>query len=112
MDNQSHKFWASLAAHFGPLLALVLVFGFFAVVDSLQPGGGHFLSLRNLQAMLVSSAPVVIAARGMPLVIISGGIDLSVGTAVALCATVLAWVLKQNSPIELALFACILTGFR
>src|SRR3954467_68942 len=110
MNNHRRKFWASLAAHFGPLLALVLVFGFFAVVDSLQQGGGQFLSLRNLQAMLVSSAPVVIAALGMTAIIISGGIDLSVGTAVALCATVLAWALKHNSPIELALLACMLTG--
>jgi ribose/xylose/arabinose/galactoside ABC-type transport system permease subunit len=110
MNNDPRKFWASLTGHFGPLLALVLVFCFFAVIDSLQSGGGQFLSLRNLQAMLISSAPVVIAALGMTAIIIAGGIDLSVGTAVALCATVLAWVLKQNAPIELALLACILTG--
>src|SRR4051812_1944966 len=110
MNRDTRTFWASFAAHFGPLLALLLVFAFFAVVDSFQSGGGQFLSLRNLQAMLISSAPVVIAALGMTVVIISGGIDLSVGTAVALCATVLAWALKHNSPIELALLACMLTG--
>src|SRR5436305_6832953 len=110
MNSQLRKSWAFLAGQFGPLLALVLVFFFFALVDSLQSGGGQFLSLRNLQAMLISSAPVVIAALGMTVVIIAGGIDLSVGTAVALCATVLAWALKQNVPIELALIACVLTG--
>src|SRR5689334_6283983 len=110
MNDHPRKFWASLAGQFGPLLALVLVFFFFALVDSLQSGGGQFLSLRNLQAMLISSALVVVAALGMTAVIISGGIDLSVGTAVALCATVLAWVLKHNGPIKLALAACVLTG--
>jgi ribose/xylose/arabinose/galactoside ABC-type transport system permease subunit len=110
MSDQPRKLSDSLVSQFGPLLALVLVFFFFALVDSLQAGGGQFLSLRNLQAMLISSAPVVVCALGMTVVIISGGIDLSVGTGIALCATVLAWVLKQNGPIELALIACVLTG--
>jgi ribose transport system permease protein len=99
-----------MASQLGPLLALALVFSFFAVADWLQPEGGQFLSLRNLQAMLISSAPVVIAALGMTVVIISGGIDLSVGTAVSLSATVLAWVLLQGGPIHVALVCCLLTG--
>jgi ribose/xylose/arabinose/galactoside ABC-type transport system permease subunit len=94
----------------GPLLALVLVFTFFAVADWLQPEGGRFMSLRNLQTMLISSAPVMVAALGMTVVIIAGGIDLSAGTAVALCATVMAWVLKAGGPIELALACSVLTG--
>lgn len=102
--------WKLLIVKLGPLLALVLVFTFFAVADYLQPGGGRFLSLRNLQQMLVSSAPVVMAALGMTVVIIAGGIDLSAGTAIALCATVLAWVLNQGGSIQLALALCVLTG--
>jgi ribose/xylose/arabinose/galactoside ABC-type transport system permease subunit len=99
-----------LTSRFGPLLALLLVFFLFAVLDAAQPGGGRFLSLRNIQAMLVSSAPVVVAALGMTVIIIAGGIDLSAGTAVSLSATVLAWVLLQNGPIELALLCCVLSG--
>jgi ribose transport system permease protein len=110
MNSSRTNRWTLLAGQLGPLLALVLVFTFFAVTDALQPGGGRFLSLRNLQAMLISSAPVVTAALGMTIVIIAGGIDLSAGTAVALCATVMAWVLKEGGPIELALVLCVLTG--
>lgn len=88
----------------------MLVFLFFAAADAAQQGGGRFLSMRNLQTMLISSAPVVVCALGMTLVIISGGIDLSVGTGVALCATVMAWVLKNGGPVELALACCVLTG--
>jgi ribose transport system permease protein len=110
MNTSRTKRWTLLAGQLGPLLALVLVFIFFAVADSMQANGGRFLSLRNVQAMLVSSAPVVTAALGMTIVIIAGGIDLSAGTAVALCATVMAWVLKQGGPIELALVLCVLTG--
>src|SRR5919108_1312156 len=104
------KVWTLLAGQVGPLLALALVFLFFAVTDAAQPNGGRFTSLRNLQTMLVSSAPVVVGALGMTVVIIAGGIDLSAGTAIALCATVMAWVLDQGGPVELALVCCVLTG--
>jgi ribose/xylose/arabinose/galactoside ABC-type transport system permease subunit len=104
------NFLSLLAGQFGPLLALLLVFLFFAMTDAAQPGGGRFTSLRNLQTMLVSSAPVVVAALGMTVIIIAGGIDLSAGTAIALCATVLAWVLEHGGPIELALVCCLVTG--
>jgi ribose/xylose/arabinose/galactoside ABC-type transport system permease subunit len=110
MSTRRGRIWSALAGQFGPLLALVLVFIFFAAADALQEDGGRFLSLRNLQTMLVSSAPVVVAALGMTVVIIAGGIDLSAGTAVALCATVMAWVLKQGGPIDLALASSVLTG--
>jgi ribose/xylose/arabinose/galactoside ABC-type transport system permease subunit len=110
MSTGRSNLWNLLAGQLGPLLALLLVFVLFAVTDAAQQDGGRFTSLRNLQTMLVSSAPVVVGALGMTVVIIAGGIDLSAGTAVALCATVMAWVLKQDGPIELALIACLLTG--
>ncbi|MEX2171521.1 MAG: ABC transporter permease [Pirellulales bacterium] len=110
MNTPRPNMWTLLAGQFGPLLALVLVFTLFALTDAAQQDGGRFLSLRNLQTMLISSAPVVVAALGMTVVIIAGGIDLSAGTAVALSATVMAWVLKQGGPIELALVCCLLTG--
>jgi ribose transport system permease protein len=99
-----------IAGRFGPLLALVAVFCFFAAADALQQDGGRFLSLRNLQTMLISSAPVVVAAIGMTVIIIAGGIDLSAGTAVALCATVMALMLKVEWSIEIALASSVLTG--
>jgi ribose/xylose/arabinose/galactoside ABC-type transport system permease subunit len=110
MNSPRANVWTLLAGQLGPLLALFLVFIFFAVMDAAQPGGGRFTSLRNVQTMLVSSAPVVVGALGMTVIIIAGGIDLSAGTAIALCATVMAWVLKQGGPIELALMCCVLTG--
>jgi ribose/xylose/arabinose/galactoside ABC-type transport system permease subunit len=110
MKPRRDNVWTAVFGQLGPLLALLLVFVFFAVADALQADGGRFLSLRNLQTMLISSAPVVVAALGMTVIIIAGGIDLSAGTAVALCATVMAWVLKNGGSIELALAASVLTG--
>ena len=110
MNTPRANLWTLLTGQLGPLLALLLVFVFFAVADGLQQHGGRFTSLRNLQTMLVSSAPVVVGALGMTIVIIAGGIDLSAGTAIALCATVMAWVLDQGGSIEFALLCCLATG--
>jgi ribose transport system permease protein len=58
----------------------------------------------------VSSAPVLVAALGMTLIIITGGVDLAAGTAIALSATVLALVLKQGGSIGLAIVGSLATG--
>ncbi|HEX4412706.1 MAG TPA: hypothetical protein VH107_03695, partial [Lacipirellulaceae bacterium] len=110
MITRNNRFWNLLASQFGSLFALVLVFGFFAVCDSWQAGGGRFLSLRNLQTMSIASATVAVAALGATAIIVAGGIDLSVGTAISLCATVMAWVLKHDGAIEWALASCVLAG--
>jgi ribose transport system permease protein len=84
-----------LGGALGPFLALAAVVLFFAAADTLR-GGDTFLSERNFRTMSVQTATVAVAALGMTVVIIAGGIDLSAGTAVALCATVLAWCLKRD----------------
>ena len=78
----------------GPFVALAFVIGVFTVADNLQVDGGRFATLRNAQNVLVQSATVGVAALGMTVIIISGGIDLSAGTAMALSATSLAWILS------------------
>lgn len=72
----------------GPLIGLVFVFGLFS---ALRPD--TFLRLDNLQIMLIQTAVVGTAAIGMTLIIISGGIDLSVGSQVALTCVGIAVVM-------------------
>jgi ribose transport system permease protein len=99
-----------LAGGLGPLVALLLVFSFFAVADALQSAGGAFVSVHNLRTILVQTLPVAIAALGMTVIIISGGIDLSAGTALSLSATVLAWLLEREVSAPVAVAACVATG--
>lgn len=95
----------------GPLLALLLVILFFAVGDLwFNRLGGGFWSLRNLQTVAAQTMTVAVAALGMTMIIIAGGIDLSAGTALALCATVLAWSLDSGQAAWLAIVACVGTG--
>jgi len=54
----------------------------------------RFLGRRNLEMITLHTTIVGMAALGMTLVIISGGIDLSVGSIVALSSVVIAWLLQ------------------
>ena len=81
---------------FGRFLALLGVFLFFAVAVE----GGRFTGLRNLENILRQSAVYATAGLGMTLVIITGGIDLSVGSIIALSVTMVAWVLNLPVPGE------------
>lgn len=67
-----------LAQNAGPLAALVLLLVYNALFT---PG---FLTLRALDVLLTQVAPIVIVAVGMTLVIATGGIDLSVGSLMAI----------------------------
>src|SRR6516165_8263548 len=68
----------------GPLLGLVAVILLFTVLVGRAGELHHFFSLGNLQVLLHDNTIPAVAALGMLLVIISGGVDLSVGSVVAL----------------------------
>jgi ribose/xylose/arabinose/galactoside ABC-type transport system permease subunit len=74
----------------GRFLALVVVFVFFAVLVE----GGKFYTLRNLENILRQSAVYATAGLGMTLVIIAAGIDLSVGSMIALSVITVAATLN------------------
>jgi ribose transport system permease protein len=84
----------------GPLLGLVFVYVIFAIVSP-----PSFTTVRNLEMILRQTTIVGVAALGMTLVMISGGIDLSVGSIVALGTVVIAWLLQYGGagPLTAAL---------
>jgi ribose/xylose/arabinose/galactoside ABC-type transport system permease subunit len=77
---------------FGPLIALVVVFGLFALLPSMP---SSFSDIYNLKTILTQTVIIGIGALGMTLVIISGGIDLSAGSQIALCSVVVARVMQS-----------------
>ena len=79
--------WLNTLGRFG---ALLLVFGFFAICVE----DGRFYSTRNLENITRQSAVYATAALGMTLVIITAGIDLSIGSIIALTVVGVAWVLN------------------
>jgi ribose/xylose/arabinose/galactoside ABC-type transport system permease subunit len=89
---------ALLTTALGPFLALLIIVFFFAVADW-ATGGNTFFTLQNLRTVSLQTCVVAVAALGMTVIVISGGIDLSVGSAIALAATVLAWGIHNDAAL-------------
>ncbi len=89
----------------GALTALVVL----AVAMSFL--SGDFLATQNLLNVGVQAAVTAILAFGVTFVIVSAGIDLSVGSVAALSATVLAWAATdQGVPVWIAVLLALATG--
>jgi ribose/xylose/arabinose/galactoside ABC-type transport system permease subunit len=92
----------------GVLLGLVVVAATFGVLI-----GPQFFAAANLELMARQTAIVCVAALGMTMVIVAGGIDLSVGSIVALSTVVTALLLRHDSSGSgalLAAFAALAAG--
>lgn len=87
---------------FGTLIALVVFFSIF---------GNNFLTWSNISGILLSTAVIGILALGTTFVIITGGIDLSIGTGMTLAA-VMTGVLITNlgMPVWIGVLGGVATG--
>jgi ribose transport system permease protein len=84
-----------LASLSGPVLGLIAVLGLFVVLIGLKGELHNFLSLRNLQVLVHEATIPAVVALGMLMVVVSGGIDLSVGSVVALVTVVTMQVYRN-----------------
>jgi ribose transport system permease protein len=94
----------STARQFGTILGLIVLS---LVLWALTP---HFLTVPNLLNIAQQTSINAIVAVGMTFVIISGGIDLSVGSIVAMSGVVLGVALQAGQPLPLALAAAVGVG--
>lgn len=82
------KIWLN---RLGPFLGLFLVYGLFAMLIPQT-----FFTVGNLELIARQTAIVGLAGLGMTVVMIAGGIDLSVGSVVALSTVVVAGMLQLH----------------
>ena len=86
------------------VLALLLLVALFSMRSS------RFLTVGNLLGMLRNYTELGVIALGMTSVILTGGIDLSVNSIVALSAILLGLTFQATQSMALAICACILCG--
>jgi ribose transport system permease protein len=89
------------AGLFGALIVMILLFG------AINPS---YLTLANLGAVLDQASIFGLIALGMTLIIISGGIDLSVGSAFAFIGVSVAWLAVAGTPTPLVILAALGLG--
>ena len=93
-----------LALKSAPLLLLA---GVFLVFGSLSP---RFFQTQNLVNILVQSSSTAIVAIGMTFVLLTAGVDLSVGSIMFVAAAVAGKLTLSGTPLPLALAVIVLIG--
>lgn len=99
--------WRQRLFQLGPFVGLLLVIGFFALASGAPE---RYLSANNVRVVLAQTVIVAIGAIGMTIVIVSGGIDLSVGSSIALTGVLCALLLRGGAPPSLAVLAAVALG--
>jgi rhamnose transport system permease protein len=77
------------------------------VIELVNP---EFLTTANLSDIMVNAAYVSVAAAGMTMVIVSGGIDISVGSILGVCATIAGKLAVSGVPVPVAFLTAIGAG--
>ena len=90
---QSPTIYRRLINILGPCLGLLLVITLFSLSSTIRP---YFLTGANFKIILTQTVIVATGTLGMTIIIVSGGIDLSVGSVVALTSVVGAIALVKG----------------
>jgi ribose transport system permease protein len=87
-----------------PFVTLAVLFVGLAIASP------HFLTNTNLSSVVRQTAVINIMALGMTMIIISGGIDLSVGAILAMSGLLGCMAMEKGQPIPMGVLVGILTG--
>lgn len=99
------KSWGRLLQENSALLSLVALLLLAVILK-----GNVFLNYRNIINIFLNNAIIGVIALGMTLVIITGGIDLSVGSQIALCGLIAVSVFNATGSALVAVLAAIIFG--
>jgi ribose transport system permease protein len=91
----------------GPFFGLLLVLGLFSLNAEVRP---YLFTGGNLKIILLQTVIVAIGALGMTMIIVSGGIDLSVGSVVAFASVVGATLLVKGYSTGATIVLTVLAG--
>jgi ribose/xylose/arabinose/galactoside ABC-type transport system permease subunit len=89
----------------GLVIALVVVFVYFSIREP-----HSFPTKGNIDTLARQSTTVMLLSLGMTYVIVSAGIDLSVGSTAAFSCVVIAWILNKHYSPAVALLGGVLAG--
>lgn len=92
------------------LLLIIAVFSVVKLGEVEMFGRGHFLSPDSIVNMLRSAVPVLTLSGAFTLLMISGYIDLSVGSAMSLSAVVFAWMILNGVSFLPAFMVTLILG--
>lgn len=105
MNKQTYKEkFLNNAQDLGALLALIILIIGISIISP------EFRSIKNFLSLLRQSSINGLIAFGMTAVILTGGIDLSVGSVLAICASLCAGMIVAGIPVPLSMLLALLIG--
>jgi len=104
MDEKFQNYWLHHGRQWGTLFGLIILI---IVLWILSP---HFLTISNLLNVAQQTSINAVIAVGLTFVIISGGIDLSVGSILAFSGICLGSAMQSGFPIPLAILVSLGIG--
>ena len=87
------------------VIALIILMAVITIINS------NFLTANNLLNLLLQVTSNALIAFGMTFVILTGGIDLSVGSILALSSALTAGLLGSGMPVTLAILISLILGY-
>ncbi len=118
MDNKQNKTFQRIRYMFqrmpqlGALVILIVAFIFFGILSPVNSSGiSAFLTFRNIGNLIEATSSISLCAFGMTLILLVGGIDLSVGSVIGV-SSMIGCKLMANSewPILPAVLIVLLVG--
>jgi len=98
------KFKKYLSQEVTALIAYIMLFITFAIIAP------YFFTFRNIINILLYSSVIGVCAAGMTMVLISGAIDISVGSTIALSGMAAGLSIAGGAPVWLGIFLAVFTG--
>jgi ribose/xylose/arabinose/galactoside ABC-type transport system permease subunit len=104
-----HGFMSALGRIFGSqeMVLFLAILTLLVVVGTINP---RYVAERNLQSIFLGNAYIAVAAIGMAMVIISGNIDISVGSLIGVLATLSGTLAVSGYPIVVSWLAPLVVG--
>jgi ribose transport system permease protein len=87
-----------------PFVAVVVLFIFFSITAR------NFFTLRSILTLVLQTSTITLMGIGVTFTIITGGIDLSIGSVIALAGTVAVMVAIAGVPLWLSMVIGLLAG--
>jgi len=104
----NEKLFGSTKAYFKRNSGILV--GLLALCIVISIGSRSFLTYENIMNVLRQIAQNMFLASGMTMILIAGGIDLSVGATVGFVGVVVGTMIKSNIPIYVCILTCLVIG--
>ncbi|MCX7967795.1 MAG: ATP-binding cassette domain-containing protein [Armatimonadetes bacterium] len=108
LAGKKPKQWASLGRIFSRELSLLLFIGLVAVAVGLK--NPAFVTAEHWLTLIQEAAPMLIGAVAISMVILSGNLDLSIGSVLGACAMAAGHLAKAELPLYLVVLLALSLG--